>query len=149
MAGRPLQEHTDNQQTFNGIPKANNTGTFRHTSPGKIERIGTGEKHRARTSISVEPFAHHRNACDHITDMQSEEVDELQSPLKGNQRSGAFCLVYSCCIDEYFRVISWTTDNGACCELSSKDRRVAGTQTSCSCRQECKEEHSQRGEKTK
>ena len=82
MAGRPWQEHTDNQQTL----KANDA--FRHPSPAKVERIGTGEIHRARTSISVEPFAHHRNAYDHITAMQSEEVDELQSPLKGNQRSG-------------------------------------------------------------
>ena len=45
------------------------------------------QRKSVHTSIAVEPFANHRNACDHITSHLEEAVDELQSPLKGSRRS--------------------------------------------------------------
>jgi len=44
-----------------------------------------GLKKCAHTSIAVEPFAHHRNACDRINSSLEQQVDVIQSPLKGSR----------------------------------------------------------------
>lgn len=44
-----------------------------------------GLKKCVHTSIAVEPFANHRNACDHINSSLEQPVDGIQSPLKGSR----------------------------------------------------------------